>query len=80
MNEIFDKITAWINYVTDWVIYVAQIFKAIGGAINTLRSSWPDKPSLVRPGREEKQPAGTDIINADKVGDITTNGENVGGS
>jgi hypothetical protein len=58
----FDKVSQWVAFITDWVIYVANIFKAVNAGMATVRNSWPDKP--VNPFSEGKGKAGTGAAGA----------------
>lgn len=77
VSKIFDKVIHWITFITDWVIYVAKIFKALAAGVAAVRDNWPVRP--IAPVAEEKEkPATGDNGNADAPRNIGANSQDVG--
>jgi len=75
IQQMFDKVIHWITFITDWVIYVAKIFKALAAGVAAVRDNWPTRPVNAAAVNDEKEkPASSDSAKSDKVGDIGTNG------
>lgn len=74
VQKMFDKVIHWITFITDWVIYVAKIFKALAAGVAAVRDNWPVRPVNMAAVEEKEKPAVSDNAKSDQVGDIGTNG------